>query len=777
MRSLSAGASLVLCCLGTYLFFKKACSSYPIQDWLFWTYATLWGWLLFFSVSCLSIGAFVLRSLLRFRRLPVLESVTLSMAVGTVTFAICMYVGGTLSVFNPLFAVLMPLALMAIGARDGIPLLLSIYDECRQIRHSSLTLLVTSVGVLCLGLVYMSIATPDGLSFDAIWYHQTIAQDYARWGGIRPFLANYNFCLPHLASILYTWGYLLPGLARAERWMCAQHLEFCLFLWTLVGVAAAVQRMVGNWTLKASWVAFFLFPCIFVYDSNLGAAADHILAFFAVPILLATLHVLRSFRAGNCVLLAVLLAGATLTKYQSIYLVVPAVLMTSVAWCWSWIWLTRDESHFSGRITKRDLYLAPAILIGVTSLLVAPHFLKNILFYKNPVYPIMMDVFTNSTPTVPGAKLGVDHIFTEQYYVPTGSLYAKLKHAVELFFTFSFKTHYSFNGDRPFFGSLFTLLLPGLLFLPGRRTTAAAATMTTCAILVWGVTFNVDRNLQAVTPLMVCVTAAIIIKIWQLGWFARLGLVPLVALQFVWGADIPFYSGNGRLSNAIELAKSGFDHRASTRFDGYLKSHVEIGNALPKDATLMLHDILLSLGIDRNTLLDVPGKEGLISYRSSRTPRELYEYFHSLGITHILEPTDRVPDIPRQDQVLYYTFTSRYTVPVAVNAYALRLMAMPSTPPPIEAPYQVLCLRVGGYSDGLYPIEALYKSNRIPEAFEPFSSPVQPATESNYQELLAAASAVLISNTTDFRQLGDGFRSSFEEIRRINEVTLYVRRR
>ena len=37
----------------------------------------------------------------------------------------------------------------------------------------------------------------------------------------------------------------------------------------------------------AAWTPFFLFPAIFVYSSNLGGAADHVLAFF-VPLILSS---------------------------------------------------------------------------------------------------------------------------------------------------------------------------------------------------------------------------------------------------------------------------------------------------------------------------------------------------------------------------------------------------------------------------------------------------------------------------------------------------------
>jgi len=156
-------------------------------------------------------------------------------------------------------------------------------------RRGLLPTAVSAFGILCVGVIYLGLLSPESVNYDATWYHLRIAQDYARWGRIRPFY-DYSAIVPQLASIVHTWGYLVPGLDGAPRWMMALHIEFALFLWTLVGVAAGIQRLIGDFTLPATWASFFLFPIIFVYDSNIGGAADHVSAFFAMPVVLATLR-------------------------------------------------------------------------------------------------------------------------------------------------------------------------------------------------------------------------------------------------------------------------------------------------------------------------------------------------------------------------------------------------------------------------------------------------------------------------------------------------------
>jgi hypothetical protein len=758
---------------GTVVFGNVLNELYPIKNWLAWSLLSLVGWALLFSAACVSFGQMLLVRVFKLGQLPRLESAVLSMAVGTLAFVLAMCVGGAFGWFNSSFAVLLPITFLVTGATQGYRLLMRFREERCESRRTALSVAVVVFGTFCIGLIYLGVMTPDSINYDSGWYHLRISQDYARWGRIGPFY-DYNSSVPHLASIIHTWGYLVPGLVQAERWMLALHMEFFLFLWTLAGVAACVQRLVGDRTLRGTWAAYFLFPAIFVYDNNLGGAADHVLAFFSVPVVLATLRISSGFNFGRCALLASTLAAACLTKYQAIYLVVPVALILTVQWAWAWVRLSCGSDLVHTREYRRNLWWAPVIVIGVGVLLVAPHFLKNYLFYKNPVYPFMQDVFTSSTPTVPNAGMYVDNVFTDPVFIPVGTQFIKLKHAVKLFFTFSFTPHYSFSKNVPSFGSLFTLLLPGLLFVRGKKQVTITAVIGVGALLIWGMTYNVDRNLQTFTPVLVCVTGALVVKLWQLGWLARVGLVPLVLLQVVWGADAPFYSGYDRMNSAFTLIRSGFDGRAETRFDGYRNSYVAIGKAVPKDGKILLHASHMSLGIDRDVLQDIAGAQALINYQRSRTPRELFDQYRSFGITHLLEEQG-LTESSKQEEILYHLLASRYGVPMG-NFGAARLIALPATPPPVQAPYQVLCLGLQGYEDGLYPIETLTTTEFFAPNLQKYSSPKRPLSAASAIDLFQDADVVLARGGRESTELGLAL-SACDRLQVRGDVTFYVRRR
>jgi hypothetical protein len=259
---------------------------------------------------------------------------------------------------------------------------------------------------------------------------------------------------------------------------------------------------------------------------------------------------------------------------------------------------------------------------------------------------------------LPDAAFQIDYLFADWRWHPPVALGERLKAAVLLVFTFSFKPHYTFGDDRPLFGSLFTLSLGLLPLLPRARRLWFGAYVGAGALFAWAFTFWVDRNLQTFAPLLAAVTAAILIRAWSLGWVARVGVAALVGTQLVWGGDL-YFSGSERIADALSLIKSGIDGKSKDRFHGYRRDFVALGGALPKDATVLLHNKFVMLGIDRRVLLDAEGFQGLIDYRSFTTPRDMYERLRAVGVTHVAWRGSEA-GASLQADVIYHLFTAFY---------------------------------------------------------------------------------------------------------------------
>jgi hypothetical protein len=694
---------------------------YPVATWLAWPTFAVWMWVLVLHAACLGLGARITIDWLRVDDRPALETLTLSFAVGVVGWILILHVLGALGLYGRPLVFILPVPLVAAGVgplRDSV----ARWRGARRAapsRGGALAKAIAAFGVLCLGLMYLQLFSPDALNYDSTWCHLTVAQDYAREGRIVPFPADYAKNVPQLTPMFHLFGFLAPGLNQPQRWMFALHNEFALFVWTLVGVAATVSWIVGDDAPRGpapttAWAAFFLFPGIFVYDSNLGGAADHVLAFFALPVLLATARLGARPTPRNAILWGAVVGGAILTKYQAVYFVFPAAALVGLLWLLRRRPIARDFDPGEPAPARRLARTAAVACLAV-AVVVAPHFLRNVIFYKNPVYPFMQTVFTASTPRTPDSAFLVSHVFTDVNWEPKGTLFAKLVNALKMFFEFSFVPHYyfEFHHDVPTFGSLFTLLLPVVPFLGRRPRLWATVGVSSAAVLLWAFTFLVDRNLQTFLPLLVAATGATVVLAWRAGPIARLGLVPLVGLQLIWGGDAFFQtgydrrqSGSDRMRSGIDLIRSGFAGGARARFAGYRPGHVTLGEALPRDATVLLHASHESLGIDRRIVLDWPGFQAMFDYRRVRSVAELDALYRSRGVTHIVRDYRQQPAPTKQEEVLFALYVGRYARSLGTFV-GLELLALPATPPPPAANDRVVMTGVGGYADGVYTIDQL----------------------------------------------------------------------
>ena len=726
-----------ICLAGVVAYLSTVGTQYPIGDWLFWRMLVLWSWCGLFQIACVSAGHLILTRVLKMEELPTLEKVVASMAVGLVAFTIAMYVGGVLALYRPWFAIALPIAMFLVGA----PALWRLIESCRQRALSTpatrlgpwATAAIVG-GVLCVALAYLQVMTPAALNYDSRWYHLTVAQDYAREGRIVRFPADFNKSFPQLASFIYTWSWLLPGLNLSLRCMLALHSEFFLFVWTLAGIAAAVAWLADRARVPGSWAAFFLFPIFFVYDSNMGGSADHVLAFFTPPLLLAGARALEDLSPRRWALVGCIAAGAVLTKYQAIYMVVPVGVLLAGGW------LAQVQVQRHRPADWSQLWLGPATLLAVGAALSLPHFLKNIIYYHNPLFPFAISTFKGTTPSQPDSAELIRGLYVSDPNIPRGSLPEMIRTTWNNITTFFLNRPYSF-------GLIFPLILPLVPFVRGGRRLWIATGVAVGAYVVWAFTYPVERYLQAIVPMFAIVTAGVVLFAWRQGRLARAGVLALLATQIVWGGDELFYSGFGRLDDAMAMIRSGFEGRAKHRFDQYLASQLALAQSLPPHAVVLFHNTRLALGMNRKVLQDLPGYQSLISYRGVRTARELVELYRSFGITHMAHERGVWPTLTKQEEVVIGVFLARYAKNISHHG-EYEVIELPAELPPVEAPYRVQTLGINGYPDGVYPVEALNVYDPLPDPMRHYPPPSVPAPEGSPESLAALDTVDVVLATT-----------------------------
>jgi hypothetical protein len=783
--NIARGVAVLLAGLwGTRYLAKALEPTYPLKSWLAWTILAIVAYTALFALACVSIGRLALTKLFRVNDLPTLETGAMSFGLGVISFVLAMYVGGALHLFNGVFAIAMPVIMIAASAK-------SLRDYAREIAAewaaprrragyaTPLAYAAIAAGIVCVAFVYLGSFTPDSINFDASWSHLPIAADYARAGKIIPFNADYTRSVPHLNSIVATWAFIVPSLSISARWMLALHLELAVFVGTLVGIAAMARWLLADPVderPRGTWAAFFLFPAIFVYDCNIAGAADHYLALFAPLAFLGVVRVDGEFEWRRCALAGAFLAGALLTKYQAIYLIFGVGLIFAGRWIAAVIRRARrkpsidvgapsterssgtsdptDTERSPDRpsalpvsralVSWKQLLLGPVAILGALLAISSPHFLKNLIFYGNPVYPFAQDIF-KSHPTVPNAAFLFEYLFKDYTYRLHGTTWQNIKTAAGLTLNFSVKPHYSFTKSVPNTGSLFTLTLPLILFLKRPKRLAWAGVAGMAALFLWAYTFQVDRHLQTFLPLLVACTAAVIVRAWEQGWLARIGLIPLVGLQILWGADAIAYNAGSRINGAFALIKAGYDGRRDDARMSFRQNFRDVGAALPPNAKVIEHRYRPNLGIDRDIYLDWAGSQGLFYYEDLPGPQATWKRYKDLGMTHIIHLPGHGPGMTKHEEILFQEFLYRYC-PSKKRIGMFEVIEIPASSPPPDHEEIAVSIGANGYRDGLYHVMNMNAYEAMPGQFVkyPNADEALPADGPGQRAMIERADAVIL---------------------------------
>lgn len=738
---------------------------YPVEHWLVWRYLLAWLWVAGFGLSCAGFGTRLSAPLLDEAPPGLRERLVLELAVGVVAFFALLFIGGLAGVFGPVLSVVV----MAGGIGVGLPVfrhrVRRVYWHGRAAveRHGrsrpwwhGVALAGAGVG---LGLIYFSILSPNNAAFDARFYHLAIAEQYAVTGAIRPpSEVWWPAALPQLASILYGWVFTLPGLGMFNRIVYAAHLELFLFLATLAGLGALARRLVPGTRAPLAWASLLLFPGIFLYDSALSLAADHVTAFFAVPIFLALLRIWRrpTWRSGA--LFGIVAAGALLTKYQAIYLLVGPALALLVRSLVRGVRSLRGDRRVEA--TASGTLAALGAATGVGLVVTAPHWLKNWVFYGNPLFPNLLTRFDLSRyPEGTAHVYDVWRHWQTSGWVPKGGALDKARETAEVLFTFSFVPHdwEPFHGDHPVFGSLFTLSLLIVPFLQGTRRLWGLMGACYVGVAVWFLTLHQDRYLQILLPWMAVVVAATVALAWREGRLARVAVAALVILQVIWGGDVYFIPAHmvthqTPVVTTSELLVAGYRGEYRKRFvlSGLL---YELGRhpELPPDARVLLHEQQERFGTWRQVVSDIPGYQFGLRYELEASAAGVYDRLRALGVTHVLVP----PRLSHGNDALgadlrFFDFIHNDTV-VAFNVdddYAVHVI--PDLRPPSEPASRVAYLGCEAiYERGLHALERMdVREFQLEEVTEPRSALVS-LQGSSVDAVVAEASFVVTSAGED----------------------------
>jgi hypothetical protein len=638
---------VLLLVAGAAVFLRVVNESYPIEQWLFWHYATYWVACAVWLAGVLGVGHLTVTRGFRLS-LPLGEATVTALAVGLFEFELAMLLAGMVHAFRtPLFFAL-PLAFV-LGGAHSLRALGRGFRRLVRRRRPLLGVtgaLAIGFGLLVFAMLYFAMLSPENVQFDSRWKHMSLAEDWVAWGGLRRHDEGWLFAArPHITSLLFTWAFLLPGALLFDKMLLCAHLEFVIFaITTVVGIPALVRRLVPRADPRVVWAARFLFPGVLLYDSSLSAGADHIGALFGVPAALLLFRVWRKLELRPTLLLAAVLSAALLVKETTALLLLPFPVLAVLVRAGMLV-----VRHFRGQGSPdelRNAWRTPLFAAGAALLLTTPLWLENLIWYGDPLYPILNKFFT-PRPWSADAAYRFHYGYEDaQLWAPSRDLKGLLD-TLQALVTYSFVPHdwKRFHHAVPVFGSLFTLLLVTVPLYRGSLRLWALIGWVHLGIFAWFSVHHQDRYLQGLMPLMAGATAAMLLAVWRAdSRFVRGALVLLVGLQLVWGGDVYFFQTHAMarspLKKSIDLLSAGFEHKYESRFN-IQQSYQSVGKLLPKGARLLMHETNINLGTGATTVLDNPGWQYAIEYGLLESPAEMVPLLQSLGVTHVYARTER----------------------------------------------------------------------------------------------------------------------------------------
>jgi len=737
---------------------------YPLEDWLFFRYAGYWLCSLTWLTAVVGVGHVVVERGFGLR-LPFHEALVSALAVGLFAFELMMLAVGALDGFRaPAFG-LVPLVFLA----GGIPGVRSLVGRGATLfaRHrppvSALGLAAIALGLLAFFAIYFAMLTPENVQFDSRWKHMSLAEDWVASGGLRRKDEGWLFAArPHMTSLLYSWAFLLPGARLFDKMLLCAHLELVVFMvTTLAGIPALVRRLVPRADPRVVWAARFLFPGVLLYDSSISAGTDHIGGLFVVATAVTMFRAWPRLDPGPTLLVAVFLAAGTLVKETIAIMLVPVPVLALGA---RGIYLFVQSRR--GRVPASlgtNAWRTPLLAFAVAVVATAPLWLKNLVWYGDPLYP-SLNRFFSPEPWAKDAAYRFTWGYQEaQMWAPDRNVDGLLE-TFRALFTFSFEPHdwKRFHRDVPVFGSLFTLLLPCLLFCRGAKRTWLVVGWIHVALFAWYSVHHQDRYLQGLMPLFAGTTAAMLQLIWtQHGGIVRAGLAALVGLQLVWGGDVYFFQTHAMarspLKKSIDLLSAGFEHKTSGRF-AIQNSYQAIGRELPPDARVLLHETNINLGTGRTTVLDNPGWQYAIEYGSQPSPAHVHALLAGLGVTHIHARTEKTKGTDSlAGDIRFHDYLRRY----AENARQLASGVLADLGNAPEGPFDdsVAVLSCGkDYLPGLYQVTDLSTPPFGPRMKE-LPEPRSPGTMPRDAPALIDAAEFVVVNPRCFQGTVPGLRS------------------
>jgi hypothetical protein len=250
-----------------------------------------------------------------------------------------------------------------------------------------------SIGALLCGWLYIArYALIPETFYDALQYHLALPNLYLLAGRIFPTPENSYSGIPSLPQMLNGWTLAL------DSWGITASLLHCsLVLWIAAALIGFCRRLGRPGAGSLAAAAFFLSPVVigesFRVSVGLGWTLMQLCCFAAL--FAALTEVPGAAQRRGWLILSGLFLGFTMAMKYPAWLL-PVAFLPSLVLKWHLETPPGGQKSLS-RLSLREL----AILLAVSAACLSPWVLKNIWFYRNPIYPFFNEWLNPKAAFVP----------------------------------------------------------------------------------------------------------------------------------------------------------------------------------------------------------------------------------------------------------------------------------------------------------------------------------------------------------------------------------------
>jgi hypothetical protein len=248
-------------------------------------------------------------------------------------------------------------------------------------------------------------------------------------------------------------------------------------------------------------------------------------------------------------------------------------------------------------------------------------------------------------------------------------------------------------------------------------------------------------------------------------------VVLLVALQLVWGADVPWLPTHAMIGDVPALRslrrlsstfRGGDETRSRFRFDTGFR---DLDQTLPRDATVLLHEEYVRLGLNRRAIADSARWQGAIDYRQLRRPDRVHDQLQGLGVTHLVWSRSHSVnrEIPVSGELVFFFYAMRFGEETR-DAGGFAVAKLPGRRPPPSEPRRVAYF--GCKVARSVPLEEIDRV--IADEGDPTPNP-------DHAELLASADFAVFNGSCG-ATVPPQLQAAFLQAPRWGDLTLWVRR-